>query len=151
MHWGTGVAFVQAVACLFGAKPLPEPVLTYCQLSSKPCRTDSGKFESKYKTFHSWKCIWKECEMAAILSREMSYVKYFWFFAQDKRQNMASHIENATQHHMMLMSARMTLHDEKLHQHERHLVELLAKCTDLWHITERNSRSGFSCKQQVRV
>ena len=57
MLWGTGVAFVQAMACLLGAKPLPEPMLTYCQLN--PSEKTSGKFESKYKTFHSWKRIWK--------------------------------------------------------------------------------------------
>ena len=46
------------MACrLFGAKPLPEPTLTYYQLD--PQESTSVKFESKYKTFHSWKCIWK--------------------------------------------------------------------------------------------
>ena len=53
-----GSALVQIMACrLFGAKPLPEPMLTYCKL-------DHGeqtlvKFESKYKPFHPWKCISK--------------------------------------------------------------------------------------------
>ena len=33
MHRWTGSALVQVKACrLFGAKPLPEPILTYCQL-----------------------------------------------------------------------------------------------------------------------
>ena len=33
MHWWTGSALVEVMACrLFGAKPLPEPMLTYCQL-----------------------------------------------------------------------------------------------------------------------
>ena len=33
VHQWTGSAFVQVMACrLFGAKPLPEPMLTYCQL-----------------------------------------------------------------------------------------------------------------------
>ena len=46
------------MACrLFGAKPLPEPVLTYCQVD--PCEQTSVKFESKCKTFQSWKCIRK--------------------------------------------------------------------------------------------
>ena len=44
------------MACrLFGAKPLPEPVLTYCQLDL--WQQISVKFELKYKTFHSWKGI----------------------------------------------------------------------------------------------
>ena len=41
-------ALVQTIVCrLFGAKPLPEPMLGCCQL------------EPKYKTFHSRHCIWK--------------------------------------------------------------------------------------------
>ena len=43
---------------LFDAKPLTKPVLTYCQLD--PWEQTSVKFESKYKTFHSRKCIWKD-------------------------------------------------------------------------------------------
>ena len=42
---------------LFGAKPLPEPMLPYCQLD--PWEQTSVKFESRYNTFHSWKCTWK--------------------------------------------------------------------------------------------
>ena len=46
------------MACrLFGAKPLLEPMLAYCQLD--PWEQISVKFESKYKTFHSEECIWK--------------------------------------------------------------------------------------------
>ena len=46
------------MACrLFGAKPLPEPILPYCQ----PDRWEqtSVTFKSKYKKFHSWKWTWK--------------------------------------------------------------------------------------------
>ena len=40
------------MACrLFGTKPLPEPMLTYCQLD--PWEQTSVEIESKYKTFHS--------------------------------------------------------------------------------------------------
>ena len=45
--------------CLFGAKPLSEPMLGYCQLD--PREQNSVKFQSTYKNFHSWKCIWKYC------------------------------------------------------------------------------------------
>ena len=42
---------VQIMACrLFGAKPLPEPMLTFCQLD--PYEQASMKFESKHKTPH---------------------------------------------------------------------------------------------------
>ena len=61
---------VQVMAChLLGAKPLPEPMLTYCQLD--PLEQTSVNFKSKYEVFHSWKCIWK-CRLrnGAILSRE---------------------------------------------------------------------------------
>ena len=36
MRQWTGPSLVQVMACrLFGAKPLPEPMLAYCQLDSK--------------------------------------------------------------------------------------------------------------------
>ena len=54
----TGPALVQVIACrLFGAKPLPEPMLPYCRLDTR--EQTSMKFESKYKSFHSWNCMWK--------------------------------------------------------------------------------------------
>ena len=53
-----GSVLVQIMACqLFGAKPLSKPMLSYCQLDPK--EQTSVKFQSKYKNFHSWKCIWK--------------------------------------------------------------------------------------------
>ena len=58
MHQWTESTWVQVMACrLFSAKPLPEPILPYCQLD--PWKQTPVKFESKYKTFHSWKCTWK--------------------------------------------------------------------------------------------
>ena len=54
-HW-TVLVLVQVMACrLFGAKPLSESTLT--QLD--PLKQIWVKFKSKYKNFHSWKCIWK--------------------------------------------------------------------------------------------
>ena len=42
----------KVIACRrFGAKPLPETMITYYQLDHKT--QTSAKFESKYKTFHS--------------------------------------------------------------------------------------------------
>ena len=41
---------------LLGAKPLSKPILAYCQ--SHPCDQTSVKFYSKFKHFHSKKCIW---------------------------------------------------------------------------------------------
>ena len=56
----TGSALVQVMACrLFGAKPLPEPMLSYCQLYS--WEQISVKLESKFCHFHPRKCIWKCC------------------------------------------------------------------------------------------
>ena len=58
MRQQTGSALVQVMACrLFGAKPLPERMLTYCQLDS--WEQTSVKMSSKQNTFHSQKCIWK--------------------------------------------------------------------------------------------
>ena len=49
-------ALFQILACrLFGAKPLSEPMLGYCEVC--PYEQTSVKLESKYKTIHSWKCI----------------------------------------------------------------------------------------------
>ena len=54
----TGSTFVQVMACrLFGAIPLPEPMLAYCQLASR--EQISVKFESEFLYFHWRKCIWK--------------------------------------------------------------------------------------------
>ena len=47
------------VCCLFSAKPLPEPMLRYCQLDS--WEQVSVKFEQEFYHFHSRKCIWKYC------------------------------------------------------------------------------------------
>ena len=58
MRQWTGSTLVQVMACrLLGAKPLPEPMLTYCQLDSWV--QISVKFESKFYHFHSWKGISK--------------------------------------------------------------------------------------------
>ena len=49
-HLRTGLALVQVMACpMVAAKPLPEPLLIYCQLDRE--EHISVKFESKYKTF----------------------------------------------------------------------------------------------------
>ena len=46
------------MACrLFGAKPLPEPMLAYCELDS--WEQISVKFEWEFYHFHSKSCIWK--------------------------------------------------------------------------------------------
>ena len=58
-HW-TGSSLVQVMACrLFGAKPLPEPMLVYCQLDS--WEQVSVKLESEFYHFQTTKCIWKCC------------------------------------------------------------------------------------------
>ena len=62
MRRWTGSAFVQKMACcLFGAKPLSKPMLGYCQLPPPPPPPGQNKvkLQSKYKTLHSRKCIWK--------------------------------------------------------------------------------------------
>ena len=69
MRQWIGSVLVQIMACRsFGAKPSSEPMLGYCQFDPK--EQTSVKFPSKYKTFHSRKCIWKYhfCDMAVILS-----------------------------------------------------------------------------------
>ena len=51
MRQWTRPAFVQVMACrLFGAKPLPEPILAYCQLDSEELIT--VKYESEFYNFH---------------------------------------------------------------------------------------------------
>ena len=54
----TGSSLVQVMCFrLLGAKPLPEPMLAYCQPDS--WEQLSVKFESEFCHFHSRKCIWK--------------------------------------------------------------------------------------------
>ena len=51
-------ALVQIKACrLFDTKTLSKPIPGHCQWD--PYEQTSVEFESKYKTFHSWKCMWK--------------------------------------------------------------------------------------------
>ena len=60
MRRWTWSSLVQVMACpLFSAKPLPEPMLVYCQLDS--WEQVSVNFESEFYHFHSRKCIWKCC------------------------------------------------------------------------------------------
>ena len=55
MRQWTGSTLVQVMACrLFGAKPLPEPMLDYCQLD--PWEQISVKSYSKFIYFNSRKC-----------------------------------------------------------------------------------------------
>ena len=56
MRQWTGSALVQGMACLFGIKSLPEPMLVYCQLDS--WEQISVKFELEFYHFQSRKCIW---------------------------------------------------------------------------------------------
>ena len=61
MRQRTGSPLVKIKACRqFGAKPLPEPMLAYCQLDS--WEHVSVKFEYKFCHFHSRKCNW-ECHL----------------------------------------------------------------------------------------
>ena len=58
MRQRTGSSLVQVMSCrLFGAKPLPEPMMAYCQPDS--WEQISVKFKSEFCHFHSRKCIWK--------------------------------------------------------------------------------------------
>ena len=59
--WATGSALVRVIGCrLLGARPLTKPKLTYCQsVLQKMNNKKLVKFESRYKVFHWWKCIWK--------------------------------------------------------------------------------------------
>ena len=54
----TRLSLVQVMAChLLAAKPLPEPMLVYCQLDS--WEQISMKFQSEFYNFHSRNFIWK--------------------------------------------------------------------------------------------
>ena len=57
MRQWIGLALVQVMAChLLGTKPLPEPMLSYCQLDS--WEQISVKYESELYHFHWRKCLW---------------------------------------------------------------------------------------------
>ena len=58
MRQWIGSALVQIMDCsICSAKPLSKPMLGYCRLD--PGKQNSLKNQSKHKTFHSGKCIWK--------------------------------------------------------------------------------------------
>ena len=57
-HWGSWPALVLVITChLISAKPLPEPVLTYCWVDSE--EYTSVKLKSKHNDFLSKKLVWK--------------------------------------------------------------------------------------------
>ena len=71
MRRWTGSGLVQIMACrLDGTKPLPEPMLTYCQL--EPKEHLSVKFYLKFKYLYSRNAFEHVCKMATILSRGRS-------------------------------------------------------------------------------
>ena len=74
MRQWTGSALIQVMACrLFGTKPLPEPMLTYCHLD--PQEHTPVDFRTTYKKIFIQENAYEKvvCEMAAIFSRgEMS-------------------------------------------------------------------------------
>ena len=58
MRQWTGPSLVEVMAChLFAAKPLPEPMLSYCLSDS--WEQMSMQFEQEFYNFLSRKCIWK--------------------------------------------------------------------------------------------
>ena len=75
----TASALVQVMAChLFGTKPLPEPILTYCQLD--PEEQTSVKIESKYKISTEENAFENVvCKMEAILSRADDLIERLFF------------------------------------------------------------------------
>ena len=64
-------SLVQVMACcLFSARPLPKPMLTYHQLDT--WEQTSQKLESKYEIFHSTQCNWNVlCKMWVILLKSL--------------------------------------------------------------------------------
>ena len=68
--------------CLSGAKPLPDLVLNYCQLS--PQEQTSMKFQRKCKYFHSRKCIclsakwWPFCSLPNFQASMLVAVTCLW-------------------------------------------------------------------------
>ena len=56
-RWAGSTLVQKMDCCLFGAKPIPEPMLAYCQLDSS--EQISVKLELEFYIFHSRKRIWK--------------------------------------------------------------------------------------------
>ena len=79
MRQWTESALVHVMACrLFGAKPLPETMLVYCQLD--PWEQTSVKFEWEFYHFHSWNAF-------------VVYPKWRPFCSGEKRGSHGSSIE----------------------------------------------------------
>ena len=86
-------SLVQIMACcLFGTKPLFEPMLVYCPLETIDTKKQiSMKFHLTFKSFLSWKCIRKCCWQNGVhLSKTVSFKKMhlkmssakWWLFNQ---------------------------------------------------------------------
>ena len=68
------LALVHVIAChLSSPKPLPEPMLTYCQLN--PQKHISVKFYLKCKHFHSRRCI---CKLSSAKCRPFCVLISVW-------------------------------------------------------------------------
>ena len=99
MRQQTKPPLVQIVAChLFSAKPLPEPVMTYCQLD--PWEQSSVKFLLKLRHFHWQNCIWKcwlpSCHSLNVLTVEVwwyltSAIQLFWVMLFNQRKQIRNH------------------------------------------------------------
>jgi len=72
-------------------------------------------------------------------------------FFQTSRQDMPFHMEECTTQHVLLMAVRMRLHDEKLHQYERHIMDLVQKQSDLTQLAERHDRQLEEQSQELSV
>ena len=92
MRWWIASALVRKMACrMFGANPLPKPMLVYCLLD--PWEQSSVKFESKYNFFiHENAFENVVCEMAAIRSR-----KWINIGRTDEQQNIHNYENTTTQ------------------------------------------------------
>ena len=70
----TGSALVRIMVCrMFGVNPLPEPMRSCCQINIQEQLV--FKFESKYNTFHGWKCKISSVKWRPIFSRGDEFKK----------------------------------------------------------------------------
>ena len=72
--WSALVLAMMMMYCLFGMMPLPDQMLTYCQLY--PEEHSSIQFYWNLKSFHSRKCIWKWCLWNCMLFVQASILSH---------------------------------------------------------------------------
>ena len=131
---------------LFRGKPLPKPILTYCQLLTK--EQFFVKFESKYKNFLSINCIWICLQYVSyFVQANQQYMKYTakvsswggnghllhnnWFWNQPNlcgECHYIKHNEHQVDFCLQVWTEMDVINTVRLRQNGRHFADNIFRC-----------------------